>query len=341
MRILNSQNGYALLLMLTGLSAASLSIVVVSSMSSSGRWYLLTQDAFQLNNERDRLIYYAVDYANLYGSGGAGPGHMPCPDTDESAQRPGPNPPCGQAGVASGKVPDGVTRASGRIALTDSLLERSAYTLSRAVVNNPSLPINAMHWPEEIRFESSSMGYVTLSRPSGQERILNKKHIEKSTLQWVRAWLLWQLLETPLKYCDKRSVSNQKDVDSSLVGFCSKQIYTDELAVNTVADTNSNADTNADSLNDSTINLCVEENSLCAFSEYEALSWLRNGELEQWGSTRLSNHWFVKNHWLELFEIQTQKTCLNRAIDCVLYLDDIEQTLHFRLLPAAANEDDK
>jgi len=260
MRYPDSQKGYALLMMLAGLGAISLGFIFTSSLAIKSHWYSLTQDAFQLKNERARLMYYAVDYAKLYGSGGAGPGHLPCPDTDGGTQRPGPNPPCGGAALAIGKLPDGVTRTVGRIALTDSLINRSAYTLARALVNNPSLPINTMRWPDEIPFESSMDGYASLSRPSGQARVLTRKQIEKPSLQWVRAWLSWQLLENALSYCDKEKVPFQNELNFRVISLCSKETSTDEIAtefsavestiIGVVSNTNtdSDSDSNTDSV---------------------------------------------------------------------------------------------
>jgi len=322
----NKQQGYAVLFMLTGLSAVAVGFTF--SGPSKSQWQALTQDAYQLNKERARLIHYAVDYTNLYGSGGAGPGHLPCPDSDEGVLRPGPNPPCGGSPVANGKLPDGVTREAGRIALTSSLLNRSSYSLSRAVVNNPSLAMSSHTWPQEQDFEPFGLGYALLTRPSGQYRTLTREQLARPILRWVRAWLVWQMLETPLRHCSKANGLHQPKPPANnthLVGRCPGALNAEALSNTSPAPV---------------IASCILENQLCELSMNSALNWLTEGEMEYWQDTPSANHWFIKNHWIELFQLQAHPLCFTRSVDCGLYYDEAEQLLVFRLFPLDIGEQD-
>lgn len=351
MRSLNKQRGYkqrgyAALLLLAGLSAATLGFGMVGSKASRSQWQILTQDAFQLNSERARLIHYAVDYSNLYESGGAGPGHLPCPDTDPGFVRPGPNPPCGRDALATGKLPDGVTREVGRIALTDSLLNRSSYAVSRGLVNNPSLAVHALDWPAQYVFDSHAVGYVKLSRPSGQSRTLTQQQLHKPTLNWVRAWLVWQLLESSLNYCQKHSSNQSLDrasfepgsgqsfshlnTEDLIVGFCPQSsdnnvqpILVDPALVASQA-----------------LALCESASTPCTFSDESALAWLVEPGAEHWEGSQIQHHWFVENQWLDLFQLRTRATCIHRTEDCVLSIDVKDDRLTFRLSPSVQVLDD-
>lgn len=92
----------------------------------------------------DALMAHTTLYPDLYGPAGAGPGHLPCPDTDMADNvrqwsRAGPNPPCAARPEVAGAVPAHVTVTSLRAGI-DSLALNAApldYRLSAEVVNNP------------------------------------------------------------------------------------------------------------------------------------------------------------------------------------------------------------
>ncbi len=94
------------------------------------------------------LMAHTSLYPDLYGPGGAGPGHLPCPDTDTAAgQRPtrvglsraGPNPPCAARPSVSGTVPAHITLTGFRAGIdSDAASEPTlALRVDADVVNNP------------------------------------------------------------------------------------------------------------------------------------------------------------------------------------------------------------
>jgi len=156
----------------------------------------------QLKRERRRLIAYSVDYANLYGAGGAGPGHLPCPDTDSDANRPGPNPPCSES-VSRGRLPDGVLRPNGRITFAETFQSRSTYQVASAVVNNPSQIINTTSWPPPTDLSRFESGYALLSQDNRWHQTITPSDLKGPVQRWVLAWVVEQLLNGPLSHCEK------------------------------------------------------------------------------------------------------------------------------------------
>ncbi len=328
MRQQSNQCGYALLTLLSGLGLAAFGFGLFLPQASLGQWQALTQDAFQLNRERSRLMEYSVDYVNLYGSSGAGPGHLPCPDTDLGQSRPGPNPPCGRGNFSDGLLPDGVTRHSKRTVFSDSLSNRSRYRVARPIVNNPSRPVSTSRWPTEHNFETDSKGYARLSRPSGQTRLLKQKQLEVPVLKWVRAWLVWQLLESSLSYCHKQlpHASVAPDVEEQ-----SQRLTGNRLLA--TCPLNVASESSQQLINASIIESCTTGLSPCVLIGHNALSWLINESDEMWEDSALYNHWFLKNQWIDSLIINAHIECISRSADCLLLMKTSEQNLSFSLLP--------
>ena len=90
------------------------------------------------------LISYASSYQDHYGPLGAGPGHLPCPDTDfvrgsnsQSAKFPGPNPPCGTTEIVMGFLPQRIQLANERYVFNKTTHSTIWYAVSTRYVNNP------------------------------------------------------------------------------------------------------------------------------------------------------------------------------------------------------------
>lgn len=63
-----------------------------------------------LSEAKDALIAYAVMHGDYYGAAGAGPGHLPCPDTNGNLQE---NTPCGLNALA--RLPVSITTPGGAV----------------------------------------------------------------------------------------------------------------------------------------------------------------------------------------------------------------------------------
>ena len=124
----------------------------------------------RLLDARRALLAHSSAYPESYGPSGAGPGHLPCPDTDTPlsastiAPRPsgsypfrgdGPNPPCGGAAIAVGRLPRHVSLPSRRELFHREGAQRFVYAVSADAVNNPPGRIVAM-LGEEGAGEASS-----------------------------------------------------------------------------------------------------------------------------------------------------------------------------------------
>jgi len=315
MDIRRHQRGYAAVVLMGALGFATTALVFTSDRHTGGAWQPLWQDAMQLNDERKRLIYYSVDYANLYGSGGSGPGHFPCPDTDVGDVRPGPNPPCGSTDVAEGKLPGGVSRPVGRVAFADSFGVRSSYSIVRGLVNNPSLGVNSNQWPAEHSLDGSKPGYAVLSRPSNQIRVIEKRQLKNPIHLWVRAWFIQHLMAAKFGHCtkpspDEKAFSDQQVGDYTVMAVCA---YEEEAGV----------DFNAID--------CSIEHIQCLLRSGSLIQWMLGDEEVDWQGVPISRHWFVDNGWSELTSVQLELTCYFAKISCYVLLSNDSSEINVRL----------
>ncbi len=104
-----------------------------------------------LKNAKQNLIALSVTYADNYSATGAGPGHLPCPNTDMPdglREHDGPSPPCGNADVAVGRLPrvSTISAANRVLAYQKGYYNAEAalwYAVSNQFVNNPFIPVNS------------------------------------------------------------------------------------------------------------------------------------------------------------------------------------------------------
>jgi len=286
-----------MLMLLLGLSLPTFGAMALYQAIVPDPYIQRIIEARQLNQTRQRLIHYSVDYANLYGAGGAGPGHLPCPDTDAMNVQSGPNPPCSQQIIASGKVPSGVTRTIGRLGFTHQLSNRPIYEVGRALVNNPMQAIATNQWPDEHRFSSHTFAYAKLTGVNGESRTIGKKHLQVPVHQWVQAWLVNQLLISVLSHCEKRSYEDVQ-IDSSPIVLADCALAEPATRRIPIA--------------------CRSEVTVCVLEAEELLSLLTNGDQLDWQGVPIRRHWFVANQWLALAQLQLHTDCAFQRQPCVL-----------------------
>ena len=146
------QSGYVALFILMVLMGTG-SLWVGSSLTPGRQRIVATSDQISptLANARQSLIHYAVNYIDMYGPRGAGPGHLPCPDTDShgalgetsNVGNDGPNPPCGNTAVAVGRLPRHVSLHDQRYAFHGNNSQHLLYAVSTGYINNPTnRPVN-------------------------------------------------------------------------------------------------------------------------------------------------------------------------------------------------------
>ena len=146
---------------------AALVALVLTLAGGALLWFAATDEAAleRRVSARDRLLAarrallsHVAAYPDVYGPRGAGPAHLPCPDTDTSLvvgtldgrdralgaagatsafAGDGPNPPCGGGALAVGRLPRHVTLSTHREAFHHEPAQRFLYALSTNYVNNP------------------------------------------------------------------------------------------------------------------------------------------------------------------------------------------------------------
>src|SRR3972149_987667 len=137
------QSGAALLALVFVVVVTS-TYVLVLRLNAATRPYMREQHSLaRLQDAKQALLAYAVVYPELPGTTDltAGPGHLPCPDTDNNGN---PDPPCGSAptSVVTGRMPGG--KYLGISDYQDNSGERLWYALSGNFRNNPKLqPMNS------------------------------------------------------------------------------------------------------------------------------------------------------------------------------------------------------
>ncbi|NKB32937.1 MAG: hypothetical protein GKR91_07545 [Pseudomonadales bacterium] len=119
-------------------ATASIFLTIVSNNVIDQRGSTNTIEA--LRDTKDALIAYAVLHGDYYGAAGAGPGHLPCPDTNNNGLE---NSPCV---TAIGRLPISITLPSAAmfpLSAYDSGVDQQIwYALSDAFRRNPTGVVN-------------------------------------------------------------------------------------------------------------------------------------------------------------------------------------------------------
>ncbi len=316
--IILRQRGYAnAILMLSVLSGLVLSSSVQSLVIDS-RVSVTEADRQTIARARDALIAYSVNYMELYGARGAGPGHLPCPDTDAKAgsnidqwKKDGPNPPCGQQPVANGWLPRHANVNHGRYRFHSDARQRLWYAVANEFVNNP---VNRIVNP------ASSSGLDILGN-NGVIAIIAAPYSE-AEFHAVSDWWLQRNLDRDIATV---GLIREKDVllpALSRVGEWIESILNRALTqyCSVPQDTDHGCTVNVAAL------------APCGLSQFELLAlWLAPelahadcDEIRQNLSVRhqalddvpLLQHWFVRNRWHEFLRITVNEACKRLVSHC-------------------------
>ncbi|MEE9336193.1 MAG: hypothetical protein V3U65_19060 [Granulosicoccaceae bacterium] len=136
------QSGYVMLLLLPTLIVFTVSISLVQPSVNNK----IIRQSQTLVDARQHLIAYSASYLESYKPTGAGPGHLPCPDTDQVSDEyqvqaglhgDGPNPPCGKRDIAIGKLPRHISHGKHRYAFHLEDKHALWYAVDTRFINNP------------------------------------------------------------------------------------------------------------------------------------------------------------------------------------------------------------
>ena len=195
-----------LLGLLLGTTAYVSSVGLVLSCSRDSRASHALYNIKRSARVVDALIAHSVMYRDLYGPSGAGPGHLPCPDTDaqtttqpalRALSRAGPNPPCplwpALRGVVPAHITVGVLRAG--VDVEASRAFPLSYSVQSFVVNNPlGRVVNSTVLSQPITLAQVGVERYpwTLSR-SPRPLPLRASALQQPVHRRVSAWLVKQL----------------------------------------------------------------------------------------------------------------------------------------------------
>lgn len=149
----------------------------------------------------DALMAHTSLYLDFYGAAGAGPGHLPCPDTDAAQaefvlSRAGPNPPCASLPFASGAVPMHVTVPGLRagIDVDAGAADQLSYRVRAAFVNNP---IGRLVNSESFRLRPLEMiAEIGIDKrlPDARPLVVSSRVLRAPVERRVATWLMHELL---------------------------------------------------------------------------------------------------------------------------------------------------
>jgi hypothetical protein len=315
------QAGYTLLLMLTILLAGS--AAVLSPLSDSN-----TASAFPaasvhqpaLSDARQALLSYTSLYPFLYGPRGAGPGHLPCPDTDTSTQTgvqataqvpaqtsiqtstqvpvpvvsaaDGPNPPCGSGSLASGRLARHVSLPGYRYLFHAERDQSIDYYVSTAFINNPvnrlvndSIPHETdSGWPAPAWLELHTFA-AGLAAPRSSVTPVTRKALMLAARPGVAAWLMSRANRRATDHCSPSPVALMSTTPTGLSQLL--QLVSDRLTPSTSRLTD------------------------CPSLGPESFT-LENTVLER---VPARSHWFFRNAWQERIVIRISDTCATTEPD--------------------------
>lgn len=215
------QSGYVLMAMLIAMLAvggAWVGAVGVNSVAQrdTGMNFALTRDVQALIDARQSLLSYSTIYPNLYGPGGAGPAHLPCPDTDgygvasaqvssgELFRRDGSNPPCLSTHSAFGKLPRHTVLPGHRYQFHSELWQRFDYQVGAHLVNNPiNRIVNTAtpgKYPERPGLKISLRGKDDPGKTRAQVVLTQSALLEVSAV-YVAAWIIERVAKNRRSDC--------------------------------------------------------------------------------------------------------------------------------------------
>ncbi|MFK8081897.1 MAG: hypothetical protein AB8B97_16545 [Granulosicoccus sp.] len=306
----------SLLVLLLGVGGGWMSLSANARLQSSSSSLLSLQERQGLVSARQALLSYATLYPYLYGPTGAGPGHLPCPDSDgfreftstpqseKNQRRDGPNPPCASLNGTTGLLPRHTLLPGHRYLFHAESSQRYEYHVVGGMVNNPLNRIVNL----QVLKSSAQETVATISLPSsnaksrvGQVTITGQSLIN-STVASVASWLLQRSKLALQASC---AVVNDDSTDSSesFAGAdCRSQSSTPYVQ-------------------------CEHEDTLVLVLDKPLV---RSGDCL--GDSLASNtlegvpalrHWFVRNRWYQSMVLVIRDECRSgqlSALECELYL---------------------
>lgn len=312
-----NQSGYSMLLALFILFG-------ISGLWVSGTWSVEStyhrDRTAELEKARTALISYATNYIDHYGVEGAGPGHLPCPDTDApdvsdvvndlvNEKDPwaldGPNPPCSKSVVESGWLPRHVNTNAGRYHFHTRQRQRIWYAVSGRYINNP---LNRVVNPDTV-------GNIDLGQGNDFVAVLTLPPLYTDAMVPQEWWKNRGSAPQGGAYTVIRTTDLRESVMRRVASWTVTRL-------NLAAHNRCLADSNGPACQQS-----AYSGHACHFdAEVELLFWLSEQlfastcddmELELRSAFELfdgapyARHWFVRNSWFNYIDFKINPACLD------------------------------
>ncbi len=300
------QSGFALLLMLFVLLSAGIAGLARTQAYSGVAAPGFTADQYALQTARQGLLTYAALYPWFYGPRGAGPGHLPCPDTDavnwavwsQASSRDGPNPPCGSDANATGQLPRHVNLPGHRYVFHVEPYQRLAYHVASEMINNPVNRIvndavikgeqgqwPFVAWVRQPPDEASQTQFTTSRVPVSRESLL--PGVRRSVAAWLLAQVNSERGEVCLLPPEWSSASSSPEVPGVLSLIAQRE---SEHLVQSMTQSSTQP-----------------EDSLHSCQDYPPQDMAADDRLIE--GVPLASHWFVRNGWHQRVVIQSTESC--------------------------------
>ena len=326
MVIRKTHDGYVLLVMLVmilGVGSSWLGISMHSRQALLSPDSLSERDAQRLMDARQSLLSYATLYPWLYGPSGAGPAHLPCPDTDgygeQGAQpesgmtqrRDGSNPPCASLLSSEGYLPRHTVLPASRYLFHSEPWQRFHYQVAGNVVNNPVnrvVNLELLSSTDDLALARISLRSSIDSSTVGQV-IIRGQALRDSTAASVAAWVKARVATSSRSRC----VSLPNDGVASDAGVVhGAGVIPDAGVVPGSVDA------------DGSVEICSEQQSPSADCDADRLfSYLLDQPVQYSSDTCLvdnlqlntlegvsaTRHWFVRNLWHDWVDIGYGQGC--------------------------------
>ena len=322
------ESGYVLLMMLVvllGIGGAWLGVVGQSVYDRTAKGAVSTADLQALVDARQALLSYSVVYPKLYGPSGAGPAHLPCPDTDGYAlkgvnaemaslqRRDGSNPPCAYGSSLSGWLPRHTVLPGQRYLFHNQPWQRFDYAVASHMVNNPiNRTVNAS---KLLAQASESAMRITLDTQERQgvdaQVVLTHRALLAASAAYVAAWTIERIDITRGNACSHVAAGAEAaDTQNS------------NAALNNVVD-ECQIDSQScplDSLYRLLLDRPIVKKSTCMADDI-ALNTIEG--------VSATSHWFFRNQWQGSIALSRSTSCLSDELpksNCVLSYKGVNST---------------
>ena len=308
MVINRTHDGFVLLMMLIMILGAGSSWLGVSLYSRQGSLSpdrLSERDAQHLIDARQSLLSYATLYPWLYGPSGAGPAHLPCPDTDgyrehgvlaESGmtqRRDGSNPPCASVLSSDGHLPRHTVLPGSRYLFHAEPWQRFVYRVAGNVVNNPINRIVNLQLLSNS--EQSTLARISLHSSIDAsvvgEVVIKGTALRDSTAASVAAWV-------------KARVATSSG--SSCTSPADDGVLPDSVEANASADICGDQQSRLSECNADRLFIYLLDKPF-QYSQNGCLA--DNLHLNTMEGVLATRHWFVRNLWHEWVDISYGPGC--------------------------------